>query len=85
MKFRVNHQSTETWYASRRTAEAHTGFKVLVEEKTAKILGAHLIGAQAEELINIFAMAIRLGLDASDLQRAIFAYPSYASDLSYML
>jgi glutathione reductase (NADPH) len=85
LKFRVNHQSTETWYSSRRTAEMHTGFKVLVEEGTGKILGAHLLGAQAEELINIFAMAIRLGLSASDLKRAIFAYPSHASDLSYML
>jgi len=85
LKFRINHQSTETWYSSRRTAEMHTGFKVLVEEGTGKILGAHLLGAQAEELINIFAMAIRLGLMVSDLERAIFAYPSYASDLSYML
>ena len=85
LKFRVNHQSTESWYSSRRTAEMHTGFKVLVEEGRGKILGAHLLGAQAEELINIFAMAIRLGLSASDLERAIFAYPSHASDLSYML
>ena len=85
LKFRVNHQSTENWYSSRRTAEMHTGFKVLIEEGTGKILGAHLLGAQAEELVNIFALAIRLGLGASDLERAIFAYPSHASDLSYML
>jgi glutathione reductase (NADPH) len=76
---------TESWYSSRRTAETHTGFKVLIEEGTGKILGAHLLGAQAEELINIFALAIRLGLCASDLERAIFAYPSHGSDLSYML
>ena len=85
LKFRVNHQSTENWYSSRRTAEMHTGFKVLIEEGTGKILGAHLLGAQAEELANIFALAIRLGLGKSDLERAIFAYPSHASDLSYML
>ena len=34
LKFRVNHQSTETWYASRRTAETHTGFKVLASTVT---------------------------------------------------
>jgi len=85
LKFRVNHQSTESWYSSRRTAERHTGFKVLVEEGTGRILGAHLLGAQAEELVNIFALAIRAGLGATDLGRAIFAYPSHASDLSYML
>jgi len=48
LKFQVNHQLTENWYSSRRTAETHTGFKVLVEEGTGKILGAHLLGAQAE-------------------------------------
>ena len=85
LKLRVNHQSTESWYSSRRTAERHTGFKVLVEEGTGRILGAHLLGAQAEELVNIFALAIRAGLGATDLERAIFAYPSHASDLSYML
>ncbi len=85
LKFRVNHQLTESWYSSRRTAETHAGFKVLIEEGTGKILGAHLLGAQAEELVNIFALAIRAGLCASDLERAIFAYPSHSSDLSYML
>jgi pyruvate/2-oxoglutarate dehydrogenase complex dihydrolipoamide dehydrogenase (E3) component len=36
-------------------------------------------------LVNIFALAIRAGLCASDLERAIFAYPSHGSDLSSML
>jgi glutathione reductase (NADPH) len=58
---------------------------VLVEEGTGKILGAHLLGTQAEELVNIFALAIRTGLRSSDLERAIFAYPSHGSDLSCML
>jgi glutathione reductase (NADPH) len=85
LTFRVNRQSTDSWYSSRRTAEGYTGFKVLVEEGSRRILGAHLLGAQAEELVNLFALAIRLNLRAADLERAIFAYPSSASDLSYML
>ena len=58
---------------------------MLIEEGTEKILGAHLLGAQAEELVNIFALAIRTGPRASDLERAIFAYPTHGSDLSFML
>ncbi len=85
LKFRLNHQSTESWYSSRRTAERHTGFKVLVEEGSGRILGAHFLGSQAEELVNIFALAIRAGLRKADLERFIFAYPSHGSDLSYML
>jgi len=32
----------------------------------------------------LFALAIRAGLRASDLKQMIYAYPSSASDVSYM-
>jgi glutathione reductase (NADPH) len=48
-------------------------------------LGAHLLGAHAEETINLFALAIRAGLKASDLRATIFAYPTHASDVIHML
>jgi glutathione reductase (NADPH) len=63
----------------------HTGFKTLVEEETGRILGAHLLGVDAEELINIFGLAISSGIRASDLKHMVFAYPTSASDLSSML
>jgi glutathione reductase (NADPH) len=43
------------------------------------------IGSHAEEVINIFAIAIRLGLKAGDIKQAIFSYPTNSSDISYML
>jgi len=49
-------------------------------------LGAHLIGPHAEEVINIFSIAIRLGLTVKDLNDPIlYAYPTHASDVFYML
>ncbi len=59
--------------------------KVLVEEGTGRILGAHLLGPSADELINIFALAIRRGLTAKDLKDVMFAYPTHASDVGYMV
>jgi glutathione reductase (NADPH) len=44
-----------------------------------------LLGPHADEVINIFAMAIRLNLKASDLRKAIWSYPTNASDITYML
>lgn len=85
LKFRVNHQKTSGWYSSRRANEEAAGFKVLIEEGSEKILGAHLLGPHADELINLFALAIRSGLTAGDLRSAVFAYPTSASDVSYML
>jgi len=56
-----------------------------VEEGGGRILGAHLLGAHAEEVINIFALAIRSGLNADNLKTMIYAYPTSASDISYMV
>ncbi|MGH9873525.1 MAG: dihydrolipoyl dehydrogenase family protein [Pyrinomonadaceae bacterium] len=85
LKFKVNHEETSGWYSSRRVGLKHSGFKVLVEEGSGRILGAHLLGQHADEVINIFALAIRSGLKAEDLKTMIYAYPTSASDLSYMV
>lgn len=85
LKFRVNHQNTANWYSSRRVGEDYSGFKVLIEETSGRILGAHLLGSQAEETINVFALAVRRGLTAVDLKDNLFAYPTHGSDIHYML
>ncbi len=85
LKYRVRKEMTSTWYSSRRVGEKYSGYKVMVEEGTDRILGAHLLGGEAGEVINIFALAIRTGIRASDLKHTIFSYPTHSSDLPYML
>jgi glutathione reductase (NADPH) len=85
LKFRMQSQKASDWYTARRVAEPTYGFKVLVEEPSERILGAHLLGPHADEVINVFALAIRNGLTAKDLKATIFAYPTGASDIGYML
>jgi len=85
LTFRVNRQKASDWYTARRVAETVYGFKTLVEEGSGCILGAHLVGPHADEVINIFGFAIRHGLTAEDLKQTIFAYPTGASDVGYML
>jgi glutathione reductase (NADPH) len=59
---------------------------VLIEEDTNRILGAHILGPHAEEIINIFSLAIRLGITAKDLNDPIlYTYPTNSSDTLYML
>jgi glutathione reductase (NADPH) len=43
------------------------------------------LGNNAEESINIFAVAMNAGLKASELKKTIFSYPTNASDIVYML
>jgi glutathione reductase (NADPH) len=57
----------------------------LIEEGTDRILGAHILGQHAEEVINLFAIAIRLGLKAQDINQVVFSYPTRSSDIGYML
>jgi arsenite methyltransferase len=85
LRFTTHHGDTSGWYSSRRVALLHTGFKVLVEEGSERLLGAHLLGLHAEEVINLFALAIRAGLRASDLKHMVYAYPTSASDIGYMV
>jgi glutathione reductase (NADPH) len=85
LKFTTQHEDTTNWYSSRRLKLAHTGFKTLSEEGTGRLLGAHLLGSHAEEIINIFGLAIRHQLRASDLSHMVYAYPTSASDISSML
>ena len=85
LKFRIHSEKVPDWYTARRLNESVYGFKTLVEEDTDRILGAHLVGPHAEEVINLFGVAIRHGLTAKDLQTTMFAYPTGASDIGYML
>ena len=85
LKFETHFEKTDGWYSSLRVGANWTGYKVLVEEGTGKILGAHLIGPGAEEQINLFAMAMGAGQTTNQIKAMIFAYPSYASDIGSMV
>jgi len=85
LRFKKKHEATSNWYSSRRVGETCSGYKVLVEENTDRILGAHLLGGEAGEVINLFALAIRSGMSATDLKHTLFAYPTHGSDVAYML
>lgn len=85
VRFSVKRGETSTWYSSRRLAETASGYKVLVEDQTDQIIGAHLLGPHAEDTINLFAMAMRARMTTADLKQMLFAYPTHASDVAYMV
>ena len=85
LKFRVKSEKVPDWYTARRVAETVYGFKTLIEDGSERVLGAHLVGPHADEVINLFTLAIRHDLTADDLRQTIFAYPTGASDIGSML
>ena len=82
---RVNVAKVPNWYTARRVGETIYGYKTLIDEDTDRILGAHLVGPHADEVINLFGIAIRHNLTTHDLKSTMFAYPTGASDIGYML
>lgn len=85
LEFRIRHENTAGWYSSRRVGEESAGFKVLIENGSDRILGAHVLGPQADELIGVFALAMQADIPASRLKHVVFAYPTLGSDVQYML
>lgn len=84
-KFRVKQGTTTGWPSSKRIGEVHSGYKILIDSDSDTILGAHLVRHDAAEVINTFALAIRFGIKASELSEFLWAYPTYTSDLKYMV
>jgi dihydrolipoamide dehydrogenase len=63
--------------------ESTDGFvKVIVEEKTGRILGASMIGLQATELVNIFSLLMKNNIPISGVKNTILAHPSVSEILS---
>lgn len=82
---RVKCEDTTGWYSHRRTRERVGMYKTIVENGTDRIVGAHLLGESADEVINVFALAMRFDVGARDLRHMTYAYPTGASDIPYMV
>lgn len=76
---------TSGWYSNLRVGETTAAAKILVDRGSEDIIGVHLLGPEYAELINIFSLAMRLGLKRADLKQMVSAYPSVGSDLGRLL
>lgn len=82
---RVKAGDSSTWFSNRRTRVPVGMFKTIFDNATDRLVGAHLLGAHADEVINLFGFAMRFELPARELKQAMYSYPSSSSDLPYML
>ena len=55
--------------------------KVVWEEGTGRLLGVHILGAGAEDLIHIAAVAMRGGLSRQDLAAMHYVFPTIAGSV----
>ncbi len=83
--FRINTGTTTRWPSSMRIGEDHSRYKILIDNATDEIIGAHLARHNAAESINILALAIKFKIKAPQLAEFMWAYPTLVSDLKYMV
>ena len=81
----VNYKEAGDWFNAKRLNVQEYAFKTIIDKDEQTILGAHLIGPHSEEIINLFAMAIKTKMKLNDLRTMIFTYPTMASDIPHML
>ena len=55
--------------------------KIIADQDSGDILGVHILGAHASDLIHEAALAIRLGASVADLAHTIHAHPTLAEAL----
>jgi glutathione reductase (NADPH) len=81
----VRYTDTSGWYSNYRIGETTAAVKILVDTTSDTIVGAHMLGPEYGELINLCALAIKLGLTTRQLKSMTAAYPTITSDLGSML
>ena len=55
--------------------------KLVIDRQTAKILGCHVIGERAVDIVEVAAIVIAAGMRVDDLARIPLSYPTYAGVL----
>ncbi|MBI6120723.1 dihydrolipoyl dehydrogenase family protein [Salegentibacter maritimus] len=83
--YTLEHKLVPDWFNPKHINEKIYAYKTLVDNKTGLVIGAHLIGPEASEIINMFVMAMCGKLDCETLKKMIFTYPSWASDIKGMV
>ena len=73
------------WLSARTYGETVAWSKIIVEETTDRIVGAHMVGHAGEELIHLFALAMKHGITASQLTDMVYSFPTFASDIRNMM
>ena len=85
LQYDVKFRETADWLHNLRINEPFAGFKIILDRSTGRILGAHLLDSHADDLINLFALAMQHNLTAADIKQVLYAYPSASSSVQYMV
>ncbi|CDX20008.1 Pyruvate/2-oxoglutarate dehydrogenase complex, dihydrolipoamide dehydrogenase component [Mesorhizobium sp. ORS 3324] len=85
LRVKVHVNDMQAWLSARTYGEAVAWSKIIVEEPTDRIVGAHLVGHAGEELIHTFALAMKHGITARGLSEMVYGFPTFSADIRNMM
>lgn len=85
LNYKINTEHTGKWASNRYVGEEHSAYKIIIDKKSDLILGAHIVGYHADEVINVIALAMKTRMTATELKNTILAYPTMGSSMKDML
>jgi glutathione reductase (NADPH) len=85
VKVAVTVNDMRDWFSGETYGETVAWAKVLVEADNGHIVGAHIVGHSGEELIHLFALAMRHGITAAQLKSTVFAFPTFSADIKSLV
>jgi glutathione reductase (NADPH) len=84
-KIKVHTSDMIDWLSSKTYNEPVAWAKVIVDEASDRVLGAHIVGHAGEELIHLFVLAMRFGITARQISDTVYAFPTFSADIKYMV
>lgn len=82
---KVKTSDMQGWLSAKTYGETVAFAKVLTDPASDRLLGAHLVGHAGEELIHLFALAMKHGITATELGDMVYGFPTFAADIKSML
>ncbi|MFO7908163.1 MAG: hypothetical protein ACQESR_20435 [Planctomycetota bacterium] len=81
MDYTVEEGDRSTDNSMKKVSAKHARYRVLLAKGTGRIVGAPLLGPDVAETVNLFALAIKHALTASNLKETRFAFPTFIYDV----
>ncbi|MDX8529122.1 NAD(P)/FAD-dependent oxidoreductase [Mesorhizobium sp. MSK_1335] len=85
LRVKAHVNDMKDWLSAKTYAETIAWSKIIVEENTGRVVGAHVVGHAGEELIHIFALAMKHGITASQLSDMVYCFPTFSADIKNMM
>jgi len=82
---RINYKITTDSFSTKHQNGIVSAHKIIIDADTETVLGAHLLGPGADEVINLFTLAIRQKVTTETLRQMIWGYPTKGGNIGSMV